>query len=124
MVGTESRTLARVASDLIPHTKWLFHLLGKLGSTLGLSGLYSNWYVHRYSYTTKADHHLVSGLVLLVDFAHSFTEMCLINWENSNGSNLWQYILVGSTFGLYAVSITLTGVMYGFFADSGCTLNR
>jgi serine incorporator 1/3 len=66
---------------------------------------------------------ILLGLVLLVDFAHSWSEMCLENWESSS-SNLWQWILIGSTAGLYAVAISLTGVLYGFFADSGCTLNR
>jgi len=66
---------------------------------------------------------ILLGLVLLVDFAHSWTETCLENWENSN-SNLWQWILIGSTAGMYAGAITLTGILYGFFADSGCTLNR
>ncbi|CAG7851941.1 Membrane protein TMS1 [Serendipita indica DSM 11827] len=66
---------------------------------------------------------ILIGLVLLVDFAHSFTEMCLEKWESSS-SNLWQYVLVGSTFGLYAATIALTGIMYAYFAGSGCTLNR
>lgn len=66
---------------------------------------------------------ILLGLVLLVDFAHSWSETCLDNWEASN-SNLWQFILIGSTAGMYAATISLTGVMYGFFADSGCTLNR
>ncbi|KAF4571365.1 hypothetical protein EYR40_007826 [Pleurotus pulmonarius] len=68
---------------------------------------------------------ILLGLVLLVDFAHSYSEMCLDKWENSpTNSNMWQYILVGSTAAMYAFAITLTGVMYGFFANSGCTLNR
>lgn len=68
---------------------------------------------------------ILIGLVLLVDFAHSFTEMCLEKWEGSaDGSNLWQYILVGSTFALYGATIALTVVMYVYFAGSGCTLNR
>lgn len=66
---------------------------------------------------------ILLGLVLLVDFAHSWTETCLENWENSN-SNLWQWILIGSTASMYAATIALTGVLYGFFADSGCTLNK
>jgi serine incorporator 1/3 len=68
---------------------------------------------------------ILIGLVLLVDFAHGFTEMCLEKWENSeSGSNLWQYILVGSTFSLYAFTIAITVVMYVYFAGDGCTLNR
>ncbi|KZO91127.1 TMS membrane protein/tumor differentially expressed protein [Calocera viscosa TUFC12733] len=66
---------------------------------------------------------IIIGLVLLVDFAHNWSEMCLEKWEASD-SNLWQFILVGSTAGLYSAAIALTGVMYAFFASSGCTLNR
>ncbi|KAI0783609.1 serine incorporator/TMS membrane protein [Abortiporus biennis] len=66
---------------------------------------------------------ILLGLVLLVDFAHSWSETCLENWENSN-SSLWQWILIGSTAGMYAATIALTGILLGFFADSGCTLNR
>jgi hypothetical protein len=64
------------------------------------------------------------GLVLLVDFAHSWSETCLENWENSNNSNLWQWILIGSTAGMYASSFAMTGVLYAYFTSSGCTLNR
>ena len=67
---------------------------------------------------------IVLGLVLLVDFAHSWSETCLENWENSPNSNLWQWILLGSTAGMYAATIALTGVMYGFFAGAGCGLNK
>ena len=66
---------------------------------------------------------ILLGLVLLVDFAHSWSELCLENWE-ATGSNLWQWIIIGSTAGMYAATITLTGVLYGFFAGEGCTLNR
>ena len=66
---------------------------------------------------------ILLGLVLLVDFAHTWSETCLENWENSN-SNLWQWILIGSTAGMYITTIALTGVLYAFFAGDGCTLNR
>ena len=66
---------------------------------------------------------ILLGLVLLVDFAHSWSETCLDNWENSS-SNLWQWILIGSTASLYAATIAMTGVLYAFFAGSECTLNR
>ncbi|KDQ57032.1 hypothetical protein JAAARDRAFT_35631 [Jaapia argillacea MUCL 33604] len=66
---------------------------------------------------------ILLGLVLLVDFAHSWSETCLQNWESSD-SNLWQWILIGSTAGMYGATIALTGVLYGFFSASGCTLNR
>lgn len=66
---------------------------------------------------------ILLGLVLLVDFAHSWSETCLENWENSS-SNFWQWILIGGTAGMYLAAIALTAVLYAFFADSGCTLNR
>ncbi len=65
---------------------------------------------------------ILIGLVLLVDFAHSWSETCLDNWERAE-SNLWQFILVGSTFGMFAASITLTTLLYVFFAGSGCDTN-
>ena len=66
---------------------------------------------------------ILLGLVLLVDFAHSWSETCLENWE-ATGSNLWQWIIIGSTGGMYAIAIALTGVLYGFFAGPGCGLNQ
>ncbi|KAL7411390.1 serine incorporator/TMS membrane protein [Mrakia frigida] len=67
---------------------------------------------------------ILLGLVLLVDFAHSWSESCLDRWESSpNGSNLWQFILVGSTFGMYILHLTLTILLYVFFAGSQCSLN-
>ncbi|ORY34785.1 putative membrane protein [Naematelia encephala] len=65
---------------------------------------------------------ILIGLVLLVDFAHSWSETCLDHWERDN-SNLWQFILVGSTFGMFVASITLTTLLYVFFAGSGCGIN-
>lgn len=66
---------------------------------------------------------ILLGLVLLVDFAHTWTETCLEKWELSD-SNLWQYVLVASTASMYIGAIALTGILYGFFARDGCTLNR
>ncbi|KAH9972163.1 serine incorporator/TMS membrane protein [Lactifluus volemus] len=67
---------------------------------------------------------ILLGLVLLVDFAHSWSETCLEKWENSSNSNLWQWILIGSTAGMYVASFAMTGVLYAYFASSGCTLNQ
>lgn len=65
---------------------------------------------------------ILIGLVLLVDFAHSWSETCLDNWERTN-SNLWQFILVGSTLGMFIASIVVTILLYVFFAGSGCGTN-
>ncbi|KAK0549153.1 Membrane protein tms1 [Tilletia horrida] len=66
---------------------------------------------------------ILVGLVLLVDFAHTWSETCLQNWEETD-SEFWKYTLLGSTLGLYAITITITGVLYAYFAPSGCSLNQ
>ncbi|KAI6013358.1 serine incorporator/TMS membrane protein [Pisolithus microcarpus] len=66
---------------------------------------------------------ILLGLVLLVDFAHTWSETCLEKWEATN-STLWQYILVGSTAIMYIATVSLTGVLYAYFTGPGCTLNQ
>jgi hypothetical protein len=66
---------------------------------------------------------ILFGLVLLVDFAHSWTERCMENYE-MHESNLWKNILITGTLLMFAGAITLTGIMYGFFATNGCSLNQ
>ncbi|KAL9941026.1 hypothetical protein V8E36_000514 [Tilletia maclaganii] len=66
---------------------------------------------------------IVVGLVLLVDFAHTWSETCLQNWEETD-SDFWKYTLLGSTMGLYGVTIAITSVLYAYFAPSGCSLNQ
>ncbi|KAG0260694.1 hypothetical protein BG011_001701 [Mortierella polycephala] len=65
---------------------------------------------------------ILFGLILLVDFAHTWSETCVSKWEQSD-TNKWQFILVGSTLIMYLGAITLTGIMYGFFTGSGCGKN-
>ncbi|KAK9455780.1 serine incorporator/TMS membrane protein [Dipodascopsis uninucleata] len=66
---------------------------------------------------------IIYGLVLLVDFAHRWAEMC-INKIESYDSPMWRVILIGSTIGMYVASLALTIVMYVFFAKDGCALNQ
>lgn len=65
---------------------------------------------------------ILFGLILLVDFAHTWSETCMDKWEQSD-TNKWQFILVGSTLIMYLGAIVLTGVMYGYFASDGCNMN-
>lgn len=66
------------------------------------------------------------GLLLLVDFAHSWSEQCLDRWEaGDENSNLWKNILIGTTLSCYAAQIALTVVDYVFFGSkSTCGLNQ
>ncbi|KAG0050111.1 hypothetical protein BGZ83_005104 [Gryganskiella cystojenkinii] len=65
---------------------------------------------------------ILFGLILLVDFAHTWSESCIAKWEQSD-TNKWQFILVGSTLIMYLGAVILTGIMYGYFAGSGCGMN-
>lgn len=72
------------------------------------------------------------GLLLLVDFAHAWTETCLekIELEELSGesdeynASFWKNLLIGGTLLMYIGSIVLTIVMYVFFAGSGCSMNK
>ncbi|KAG0161046.1 hypothetical protein PDIDSM_8579 [Penicillium digitatum] len=66
---------------------------------------------------------LLLGLILLVDLAHSWAELCLQKIEDSN-SRVWRGLLVGSTLGMYLASFVMTILMYIFFANSGCSMNQ
>ncbi|KAI9044108.1 serine incorporator domain-containing protein [Aspergillus affinis] len=66
---------------------------------------------------------LLLGLILLVDLAHSWAELCLQKIDD-NDSRIWRGLLIGSTVGMYLASIGMTILMYIFFARSGCTMNQ
>jgi len=66
---------------------------------------------------------ILYGLILLIDAAHSWAETCLERYEATE-SRMWEIILVGSTFGMYAGALAMIIVSYIFFASSGCGLNQ
>ncbi|RKP12572.1 serine incorporator/TMS membrane protein [Piptocephalis cylindrospora] len=72
-------------------------------------------------------------LLLLVDFAHTWSETCLEKMDeasaeedgdDSSGGGLWKFLLFGSTLGLISVTLVLTVLLYIFFTGPGCTFNR
>lgn len=66
---------------------------------------------------------LLLGLILLVDLAHSWAELCLQKIEDSD-SRLWRGLLIGSTVGMYLASFVMTILMYIFFARGSCSMNQ
>ncbi|KAK3192578.1 Membrane protein tms1 [Lecanicillium sp. MT-2017a] len=66
---------------------------------------------------------LLLGLVLLVDLAHTWAEYCLAQIEDTD-SRFWRFVLIGSTLGMYAASITMTVVQYVYFARGPCSMNQ
>ncbi|KAF9433876.1 hypothetical protein BGZ76_008870 [Entomortierella beljakovae] len=65
---------------------------------------------------------ILFGLILLVDFAHTWSEACMEKWEQGD-TNKWKFILVASTILMYIGAFTLTGITYGYFSGSGCGMN-
>lgn len=63
------------------------------------------------------------GLILLVDLAHTWAELCLQKIEETE-SRMWQVLLIGSTLGMYIASVAMTVVMYIFFAQQHCSMNK
>ncbi|KAJ6096516.1 DNA mismatch repair protein [Penicillium sp. IBT 16267x] len=66
---------------------------------------------------------LLLGLILLVDLAHSWAELCLQKIEDSD-SRMWRGLLVGSTLGMYLASMVMTILMFIFFARGSCSMNQ
>lgn len=65
------------------------------------------------------------GLILLVDLAHTWAELCQDKIDEGDGPNyrLWQVLLMGSSLGMYLSALAMTIVMYIFFAAGGCSMN-
>lgn len=80
------------------------------------------------------------GLILLVDFAHEWAETCIEKIEegeiyldddydstglcNFQGANFWKKLLVGGTLIMYSGVIIMTIIMFMYFAQDGCTMNK
>jgi serine incorporator 1/3 len=66
---------------------------------------------------------LLLGLILLVDLAHTWAEYCLEQIDATD-SRAWRGVLIGSTLGMYAASLAMTGIQYYFFAGPKCSMNQ
>lgn len=65
------------------------------------------------------------GLILLVDLAYQWAELCQEKIDNAEGGSLrmWQTLLVGSSLTMYLAAFAMTIVMYIYFAKSHCSMN-
>ncbi|CAO3659867.1 unnamed protein product [Rhizopus stolonifer] len=97
--------------------KILFWLSLLVGSFFIPNGFFEIW--GNYLALVGAALFILFGLVLLVDFAHSWTEQCL---ERMEDSDRWKYVLIGGTLLALIAAMALTGVLFAFFA--GCSLNQ
>lgn len=64
-------------------------------------------------------------LVLLVDFAHSWTEAWIERWNDDDENKGWYYALVAATLAQYLIAIGLIIAMYILFTSGGdrCGMN-
>ncbi|KAJ3180644.1 hypothetical protein HDU87_001757 [Geranomyces variabilis] len=62
-------------------------------------------------------------IVLLIDFAHTFSETLLELWEENEDRRYLGLLLV-VTFGAFAAAIALTGVLFAWFGSPACKLNQ
>ena len=79
----------------------------------------------KYIALTGAMLFVLLGLILLVDLAYQWAEMCQDKIDASEGGELrvWQTLLVGSSLSMYLIAFVLTGVMYFYFAKGQCHMN-
>jgi len=67
---------------------------------------------------------IVIQLILLVDFAYTWTENWVQNYEENEEDKRWYYALLGSSLSLYLLSVAATILLYVFFCkDSTCYAN-
>lgn len=64
------------------------------------------------------------GLILLVDFAYEWAEVCIqhVEMEDDN-SDFWKKFLITGTTIMYSSSLLMTIVMFILFTHSGCHMN-
>eukprot|EP01111_Echinosteliopsis_oligospora_P007692 TRINITY_DN2295_c0_g1_i1.p1 TRINITY_DN2295_c0_g1~~TRINITY_DN2295_c0_g1_i1.p1 ORF type:complete len:462 (-),score=119.91 TRINITY_DN2295_c0_g1_i1:3-1388(-) len=107
---------------------WPIKFLCLIGIIVGSFFIPNNFFVgYGWVMVIGAGIFIIVQLVLLIEFAYSWNEGWLRKMEDEeiegSGSNTWYYLLLSVTFLMIAGAISLTGVMYKFFAPNGCGLN-
>jgi len=125
MIGVKRRGDVR---DQIQHSWWSVKLLGLIGVLIAVFFIPNIAFVgFGWISLIGSGFFILIQLILLVDFAHSWNESWVKNYEESEDrKNCWVFGLLASTLLMYAISITLTVVMYVYFLGEGrreCTLN-
>ncbi|KAJ3037231.1 hypothetical protein HDV00_001863 [Rhizophlyctis rosea] len=62
-------------------------------------------------------------IVLLIDFAYTFSENLLERYETTEDKSYLVFLMI-ITFGALIGAIALTGVLYAYFGSSACKLNQ
>ncbi|RIB11887.1 serine incorporator/TMS membrane protein [Gigaspora rosea] len=67
---------------------------------------------------------ILFGLILLVNFAHTWSETFAEKIESSSESKKWKSLLICSTFVMFVCAFILTGIMIKYFAGPDCQSNQ
>ncbi|KAJ3415753.1 hypothetical protein HDV05_004217 [Chytridiales sp. JEL 0842] len=104
---------------------WFWKLLIWAGlTTLAFfipNGFFLGW--GRYIDIPGAVLFILIQIVLLIDFAYSFSETLLEWWETTEDKK-YLALLLTLTFGALGGAIVLTGFLYAWFGPSSCQLNQ
>jgi hypothetical protein len=102
----------------IQNSFWTIKLLALIGVTVGAFFIPNDFFSY-YSWFALVGSaiFIFIQLILLVDFAHSWTESWVAKYEKTQ-SRFWAAALITATGLLYLVSISLTIVMYIFFTEA------
>eukprot|EP00127_Corallochytrium_limacisporum_P005476 Clim_evm24s206 gene=Clim_evmTU24s206 len=105
---------------------WLFKIIGVAGFAV-LSFFIPNWFfmtVYGYLALVGSFLFIILQLILLVDFAHTWSEYWVDMMEESESQG-WFWLLLGTTVGLYTGALTMIIYMFVRFTHThGCNLNK
>jgi len=123
MIGVKTKKEPRASFQ---HTWWSVKIVMLLGLLTGIFFIPNQAFIG-YAYLALVGSliFILIQLVLLVDFAHSWNEAWVKNYEESETRNCWLGLLLASSLFMYAVSLVLTVLMYVYFLEnsSECWMN-
>ncbi|KXS20326.1 TMS membrane protein/tumor differentially expressed protein [Gonapodya prolifera JEL478] len=101
--------------------KFIFLVFGCVGCFFIPNGFFEFW--GKYIAIVGAVLFMLFQMFLLVDFAHSLTEMLLAQWEDSD-NQIWGFLLAVLTFGGLALALIMTILGFVYFGTPECHLNQ
>lgn len=116
---------------MIQNGFWLFKIVALIGLIVAAFFIPMGFYLY-YGYLALVASivFLFFQLILLVDFAHSWTESWLRKWNEEEENKIWFQLLVVSAIALYLLALCMIITMYALFTthvdetmDGGCSLN-
>ncbi|KAL6945347.1 hypothetical protein ACO0QE_002797 [Hanseniaspora vineae] len=103
--------------------KTLFYFFTLFASFKWMSNDFFIWF-SKYISSPSGAIFIFIGLILLVDFAHEYAEVCVRHVEEDDeNSTFWRRLLISSTLGMYVCSFVMIVVMFVVFCGDSCNMN-